>query len=456
MFVLLLSLAALAPAAPAAADGGRRQAPSALIGCGSAGERVEVTASSHLDPSCTYTAGFDVTASNVTLDCRGATIRSSGGGRGIEIRTPVDVALHDVTVRRCRVEGFLNSLRVVRDGFRTLPDGVEFEHPTARISILDNHFSGSRGVGVYVDGYVSGVTIRGNEVREAGSSGIYLETGSKQSRVERNVIADNGYIENGPGGSPFSFQGLDLWFWGVGREGISVDGSYENVISGNLLTGNSAGGVFLYKNCGEYPDRDRYFERRDPADRNRIEGNWFVGGRNGVWIGSRMGENTLPMDCTDPAYVDQSLRRVVLDHAEDNLVRGNVFSEVTYGVRVEDDGNTVLGNLFTGSSPDHHAVIIGTPDRTEVLGRPVRGTTLLGNVSVIAGNPNPYRWIHGQERTLAWANRAVGGWVGLCEGRPVPRQPFVMVIAVAAALPGGGKPPTPDLTVPELGPLPAC
>ena len=85
-----------------------------------------------------------------------------------------------------------------------------------------------------------------------------------------------------------------MWFWGVGREGLAVDGSYENVITGNAFFGNSNGGLFLYKNCGEYPDSGRYFERRHHADDNLIEGNTFVGGRNGVWVGSRMGENTLP------------------------------------------------------------------------------------------------------------------------------------------------------------------
>ena len=126
----------------------------------------------------------------------------------------------------------------------------------------------------------------------AGSSGIYLETGSKQNLVERNHIDRNGFIENGAGGKAFSFLGADFWFWGVGREGISVDGSYENTIRSNVFSGNSAGGIFLYKNCGEYPDRnpDRWFERRDPADRNLIEDNLFFGGRNGIWVGSRMGE----------------------------------------------------------------------------------------------------------------------------------------------------------------------
>ena len=313
---------------------------STLIGCDAAGVRAELTTSSHLDPTCTYTAGFDITASDVTLDCQGATIAApiSANGAGILIHTPVEVAMDHVTVRNCRVEGFLNSIKVTRDGFRTLPDdGQEFAHPTTDIVIERTVVTGSRGVGIYVDGYVSGVTLRRNEIKGAGGSGIYLETGSKQSIVEGNQIVDNGYIENGPNGTKYKFSGIDFWFWGIGREGISVDGSYENTIRGNVFTRNSAGGIFMYKNCGEYPDRPRYFERRDPADHNLIQGNVFVGGREGIWVSSRMGENTLPMECTDEAYIDEPLRRVVRDHASHNVILGNQFVDVTYGVRVEDD-----------------------------------------------------------------------------------------------------------------------
>lgn len=437
-----------------------RLAPdSELIGCERAGERVAVTADSHLDPACVYTGGFDIATSGVTLDCRGARIRGEAapGSRGIEIEAPEGSDLSDVTVRHCRVEGFLNSLRVTREGFRSLGPGEEYRNGTRDIVIERSWFQGSRGVGIFVDGYVSDVTIRDSVVTGAGSTGIYLETGSRRNRVERNLLLDNGYRENGPDGQAFRLAGVDFWFWGVGREGIAVDGSYENTIRANVLSGNSAGGIFLYKNCGEYPDRPSYFERRFPADDNRIAGNVFLGGRNGVWVGSRMGENTLPMECTDPAYVVGPVQRIVLDHAADNAVVGNVFHGVTHAIRVEDDGTEVLGNVFFADAPDHHAVLVGTPHRTDVLDRPVRGTVVRGNFSAIADNPSPYRWAHGHEDTeFAW-NLAEGGLADFCEGEPVPRQPLVFVIAFTLAGPGGTPPATtPDLTVPTLGALPPC
>jgi hypothetical protein len=44
---------------------------SELITCDRADERIELSVTSHLDPSCTWTRGVEIVASNVTLDCQG-------------------------------------------------------------------------------------------------------------------------------------------------------------------------------------------------------------------------------------------------------------------------------------------------------------------------------------------------------------------------------------------------
>jgi hypothetical protein len=138
-------------------------------------------------------------------------------------------------------------------------------------------------------------------------------------------------------------------------------------------------------------------------------------------------------------------------------VRGNTFNDVTNAIRVEDDGNVVEGNTFNGDGPDHHAVIVGTPLRTTVLGLPVTGTQLLDNTSNIDGNEDPYRWVTGHAGTVESGNTALGQQAALCQGVEPPRSPFIFVIAVAPAGPGGGPPETtPDLTVPALGVLPPC
>jgi parallel beta-helix repeat protein len=427
-----------------------------LIGCDQADVRVEITGDAVLDSSCTYTAGFDLTASGASLDCRGALVDAAvDQGVGILVTTPDDVDLSDVSVTGCRVDGFLNSLRVRRDGARFLPAGSEHLHGTSDISISDNEFRRSRGVGVYVDAYVSDVTIAGNDIHDTGSSGIYLEAGSRRNTIDGNTVTRNGFTENGADGSTFEVGGSTVWHWGTGREGLSIDGSSDNVVIDNTFTENSFGAIFLYENCGEFQAEPGWWERRTAAERNLIEGNTIVDERNGVWVGSRMGENTLPMDCSDPAYVDEGGTRVSLDHAPDNTVRRNRFTDVTYGVRVEDDRTTVEDNAFTTTAADQHPVIIGTPYRTEVLDRPVTGTVLRGNATT-GPNDSPYRWVHGHEDTVVEANTAAGSPAGLCEGEPPPRQLFVMVVAVAAPNPDGSKPPTPDLTIDALGALPSC
>jgi hypothetical protein len=171
---------------------------------------------------------------------------------------------------------------------------------------------------------------------------------------------------------------------------------------------------------------ERWFHRRYGADGNVIEHNSFVDEDNGVWIGSRMAENTLPMECSDPQY----LTGHSLDHADDNVVRGNLFQNVTFGVRIEDDGAVVTDNEFVSDDAIDEAIVLGTRYRTTELLQPVDGAIVAGNTATIAGSPNPYRWIWGHTNTTFSDNRSLGRVVGLCEGVQPPVGPFAMTVAV--------------------------
>ncbi len=418
---------------------------SEAIGCERADQMITISTSSHLDPSCVWTKGVKIVASDVTFDCQGAHIVSPTRRRGVHIVAPTDVALSNVTVRNCHIEGFLNNLHIEREGFRDLPEGVEYENSFSSIVVEDTTIRNSRGVGVFVNGYVTDVTLRRLHIEGTGSAGIYLETGSKDNIVEDNEIVNNGYRENGPSGQFFEFLGISFWFWGSGREGIAIDGSRSNLVRNNYFSGNSAGGILLYKNCGEYPERPAYFERRYGAHDNVIENNTFVGGANGIWIGSRMGENTIPMNCTDPEYAPGYR----LDHADDNVVRGNVFENVAYPIRVEDDRAIIEDNEFVSDDAAHLAVLLGTPQRTGVLGLPVDGTRVVNNRAQIAGSKNPYRWVHGHTNTTFADNHSFDRPVGLCEGVPPARGIFVMTIAAVPA-----DPPDPAAIDPAVLPPP--
>jgi len=429
---------------------------SQLIECDQADTRVTISVSSHLDPSCTWTRGVEIIASDVTLDCQGAQIAAPDRRYGVLIIAPIDEALSNITVRNCHIEGFLNNIHIEREGFfdlAELDEAAAYEHAFSNILIEDSTSLNSRGVGIFVDGFVTGVTLRNLHVEGSSSAGIYLEAGSKDNVVENSVIIDNGYGENGPSGQTFDFGGITFWFWGTGREGVAIDGSRFNTIRNNTFSGNPAAGVTLYKNCGEFVNTrpNNWWHRQYGADGNLIENNTFIGERYGVWIGSRMGENTLPMDCSDPPY----LPGYVLDYAADNVVRDNIFQGVTFGVRVEDDGATVEDNQFFSSDPAHQAVIVGTMQRTTALSLPVDGTTITGNQAWIDGNLSPYRWVHGETGTTFAGNDSLDRRAGLCEGEPPAIGPFVFVVDLVVYDPENPPVGDPPL-LPEPEPLAAC
>ncbi len=136
------------------------------------------------------------------------------------------------------------------------------------------------------------------------------------------------------------------------------------------------------------------------------------------------------------------LERVVLDEATDNTVRDNTFTDVTYGVHVEDDRTTVVDNVFRGSDPGDYAVIVGTRLRTTVLDHPVTDTVVAGNQSRIVGNPSPYRWVNGQLGTAMSHNLALRRPAGICQAPEIPHNIMIMVIAAAAETPGQPPPAT--------------
>ena len=117
---LLFSFVAALVAATlvALAEAGAVDPGSQLIACDQADTRVTVAASSHLDPSCTWTRGVEIVASDVVLDCQGAHIAAPDRRYGVLITAPADVALSNIVVRNCHIEGFLNNVRIDRKSTR--------------------------------------------------------------------------------------------------------------------------------------------------------------------------------------------------------------------------------------------------------------------------------------------------------------------------------------------------
>ena len=85
---------------------------------------------------------------------------------------------------------FVHHTAIKADGFRTLAQGVEYQNGLADIVVEDSTFAGSRGVGLFVDGYVEGVTIRRNVVVDTGRTHQHYRTWLEMTRPASRVSPD--------------------------------------------------------------------------------------------------------------------------------------------------------------------------------------------------------------------------------------------------------------------------
>jgi hypothetical protein len=432
----------------------------ATISCARAAERVPLSTSAVLDPTCTWSGGFDIVGSGVTLDCNGARLEYHGPDRRSAINVVVEAGadLADVVIRHCDIHGFGHGIELIRNGANHLAAGEEYDHHLRNVVIEDTTLTGARGVGIYVHPYVTDTQIRRTVVNDSWSAAVYLDAGSRRATVEHNVFVHNGHVESGPGGWTSVLAGLTFRSWGPGREGVAIDGSSDNVIRRNWIVDSAAGGVFVYTNCGENVTVDpaSWLDHRYGAERNVIAGNVIVGGRTGVWIGSRMGENVLTMDCSDVPYAVGPLRAITLDRAPHTTAFGNVIIATDFGVRVEDDGAIVAANRIIADDPAAAAIVVGTPYRTTALGRPVTDTVVVANRAEITANVSPYRWVDGVGALWEDANLAHGAPSRFCPAPTIARGPFVMVDAFALEDPNGPPVDPPPFERPRLGVLAPC
>lgn len=331
------------------------------------GKEWVIRESVQLNPACVYRTTLHIATSNVQVDCQGARIEPAKRQYGLLIggRTK---GINMVTVRNCRITGGGNGVfigltepdmdktrRHDRTAlYRLTPHDITLE----KLSVED-----SRGVGIYVDDYVSKLRILGSRVSGAGSSGIYLEHSTREIEISDSVISGNGF-----GSFPLPRFGE------ARREGLSIDSSAHNRVVGNRFEANAAGGVFLYKNCQEHIHTKSFsVPRWQWSEHNLIQGNTFREEKVGVWLASRQSRDLSSWDCGDPPYYKDSHYP---DYARNNLVSGNRFEKVGTGVRVEDDDNRIIGNTFSDTDVD---IEMGAELRRQVTGKALSGIEMRDN-----------------------------------------------------------------------------
>ena len=258
-----------------------------------------VTGYRTLSPDCDY-AGvtFLIDEPETILDCAGQLLYAPDEDdlaeerAAIQIRSaPAEAApLHHVVVKNCFVRDHHRAVDIARPLTRSEKNQLRETYwatetdPHARdaqlgvlddalralaprdIVIRDVHARETRHVGFYVYNYVQRVTLDDISVRDnAEGPGIYLDSGSRQNRIQDSCLAR------------------------TAREGIAIDASAFNEILGSRFEDNEEGGIFLYKNAFEQPDK--HIPRTQHSEGNQIAENTFVDEERAIWVASRAARN---------------------------------------------------------------------------------------------------------------------------------------------------------------------
>lgn len=315
-----------------------------------------------LPRGCVYHHPIAIISSNTSLDCSGSIFDGEGQDKvGLYIDSRGE-HLADVMVKNCTFKNFKNGVSIswkTVDVEKGSDRNEIYKRSPTRITLDNLNVKGNERVGVYVDDYSTRVIIKNSIIERNKGVGIYLEHSSRN-----NEIVNNKFIENGFGDGR--------------REAIAVDSSAENLISGNYFQGNSAGGIFLYKNCGEHIDSGRQVVRWQHSSDNKIRNNTFVNEDVGVWLASRQSRNLKRIGCADkPMDVGGNFFE---DYASNNFVVNNKFIKNKVGVRIESDDNEITRNVFECDGKT--AVDMPRTKREELLNRPQIGNVIRENTEL--------------------------------------------------------------------------
>lgn len=306
-----------------------------------------------LDGSCIYKNSLVITKSDTILNCNGATL----DGFGV-LKTGILITgnqVKNITIKNCRIQNFSQTGIMVKSKAKydvnKSPD-FYYKMAPSNIVLTHNAIDNSGGTGITLNAYVTHVKVNNSKITNSNSVGIYLSQSSRENEIYNNEIANNGNRKKSK------------------REGLAVDSSAYNVIKDNVFSNNGAGGIFLYKNCGEHADKKESPIRWQHSDYNKIIGNVFSNERKGIWIASRQSMNLKKWGCGDQSVDDKGI--YYKDYANNNYISGNRFCSTQKGIVVEGDNNSISDNFFDS---DIHSFVL-EPYKSKV--KP-DGTSTTGN-----------------------------------------------------------------------------
>lgn len=374
------------------------------------GDTITINEDFTVPKGCNYDrVAFNISSSNVTFDCNnsimnglGKTERNAFLVKYPLVETPRTIAfsitasennfLENITVKNCDLRYYVNGFNIgfglnesTRNDLKNNVNVTELEKSLRAAApkniLLDNNrINGSHKAGVFVQRYITGLTINNNVINDAGDMAIYLESGTLG-----NTISNSSFSKNGE--TTYSVEDRVRKIRVPKREAIAVDSSSYNIIKNNTFTDNAGGAIFIYKNCYERYTEDDSLPRYQKSDYNTIENNAFINEEKGVWLASRQDRDLENFDCGDPSMLEtDDNKKYYQDYAKYNKVINNTFEDVEKGVIVEDDYNTVSNNHFKGES--RNDVIIGSDVRSVHLNQPVTGTIVSSNIFDTTSDPH--------------------------------------------------------------------
>ena len=225
-------------------------------------------------------------ASNVVINCNGATLDGGRGTYNYERRFMVEVRSKfsgnsfvgrpsNVTVQNCRVNGPVRVLGLENiSRLKTLSRTANFVAEAQRQAPTNVTFRNMHVTAVgkwtpfYVGVGVTGTSLYDSELDgKAVSVAIYLDAESS-----RTTISGNNIHTRNP------------------REVLAIDASDHNVIINNRFSALNNGGIYLYRNCGERGVSRHTTPSHNKIINNRFYYNRYNGGNPAVYIGSRNGK----------------------------------------------------------------------------------------------------------------------------------------------------------------------
>ena len=394
---------------------------------------------------------FEFRDSGSSLDCNGSTLNGVDAGQTFmelkqpypEGKAPENTALlihrrvcdgkecaplQNISIRNCRITNYLNAAVVVeslseetskqmRNIFFT--PGLSDEEKARRITAIEDRLraqapqnitlekldiSNMHLHGMYINRYVTGLTLKSSRIVNSGGVAIYLESGTRNNTIQDNYFSRNGTYEWDAGKRRREDRKtLNKSY----REAIAIDSSAANKFIGNTFENNGGGGIALYKNCFEHAkDKPNELPRIQHSRDNEIRGNTFRNEPVGVWIASRQSKDLSGFKCGDP--VMHSKDNIIFDdklyyrdYAERTTVIGNKFINVAQGIIVEDNGAQILDNTFEGTSQAD--ITVGTRVRSLKEEAPVAGVKVAGNTV------RSVRQVYGQGDNVFERNVQPGG-----------------------------------------------